>query len=211
MVSILLAEDQALVRKGLKMMIETDRELNVTAEASTGREAVDYCFKQAFDLVILDIRMPEMTGLEASRLIRENWPDIKILILTTFNDEEYALEAMKNQVNGYLLKDGDADELIRTIRLCLEGCLMIEGQVAAKLMPTLLQQQKKEVTKVDPSLTERELSIMKKISEGKSNQEIAAELFLSVGTVKNHITTILDKLNLRDRTQIAIYALTHRS
>ena len=211
MVSILLAEDQALVRKGLKMMIETDRELNVTAEASTGREAVDYCFKQAFDLVILDIRMPEMTGLEASRLIRENWPDIKILILTTFNDEEYALEAMKNQVNGYLLKDGDADELIRTIRLCLEGCLMIEGQVAAKLMPTLLQQQKKEVTKVDPSLTERELSIMKEISEGKSNQEIAAELFLSVGTVKNHITTILDKLNLRDRTQIAIYALTHRS
>lgn len=211
MVSILLAEDQALVRKGLKMMIETDRELNVTAEASTGREAVDYCFKQAFDLVILDIRMPEMTGLEASRLIRENWPDIKILILTTFNDEEYALEAMKNQVNGYLLKDGDADELIRTIRLCLEGGLMIEGQVAAKLMPTLLQQQKKEVTKVDPSLTERELSIMKKISEGKSNQEIAAELFLSVGTVKNHITTILDKLNLRDRTQIAIYALTHRS
>ncbi len=162
MVSILLAEDQALVRKGLKMMIETDRELNVTAEASTGREAVDYCFKQAFDLVILDIRMPEMTGLEASRLIRENWPDIKILILTTFNDEEYALEAMKNQVNGYLLKDGDADELIRTIRLCLEGGLMIEGQVAAKLMPTLLQQQKKEVTKVDPSLTERELSIMKK-------------------------------------------------
>lgn len=211
MVSILLAEDQALVRKGLKMMIETDRELNVTAEASTGREAVDYCFKQAFDLVILDIRMPEMTGLEASRLIRENWPDIKILILTTFNDEEYALEAMKNQVNGYLLKDGDADELIRTIRLCLEGGLMIEGQVAAKLMPTLLQQQKKEVTKVDPSLTERELSIMKEISEGKSNQEIAAELFLSVGTVKNHITTILDKLNLRDRTQIAIYALTHRS
>ncbi|WP_161879392.1 response regulator [Alkalibacterium sp. MB6] len=211
MVSILLAEDQALVRKGLKMMIETDRELNVTAEASTGREAVDYCFKQVFDLVILDIRMPEMTGLEASRLIRENWPDIKILILTTFYDEEYALEAMKNQVNGYLLKDGDADELIRTIRLCLEGGLMIEGQVAAKLMPTLLQQQKKEVTKVDPSLTERELSIMKKISEGKSNQEIAAELFLSVGTVKNHITTILDKLNLRDRTQIAIYALTHRS
>lgn len=209
MVAILLAEDQVLVRKGLKMMIETDPDLQVTAEASTGREAVDYCIKQSFDLVILDIRMPEMTGLEASRIIREKRPDVKILILTTFNDEEYALEAMKNQVNGYLLKDGDVDELIRTIRLCLEGGLMIQGQVAAKLMPTLLQQQKEERTEVDPTLTDRERVIMKKISEGKSNQEIAAELFLSVGTVKNHVTTILDKLELRDRTQIAIYALTH--
>ncbi|GAA0355223.1 response regulator transcription factor [Alkalibacterium iburiense] len=210
MVRILLAEDQVLVRQGLKMMIETDPRLKVTGEASNGREAIELCESHTFDLAILDIRMPEMTGLEASRLIKERWPKMKILILTTFNDEEYALEALKTKVNGYLLKDGESEELIRAINQCLEGGLMIEGHVAAKVMPSLLEQNSLTHQTLNESLTEREVAILALIGEGKNNQEIASELFLSVGTVKNHISTILSKLELRDRTQLAIYALKHK-
>ncbi|MCZ0704409.1 DNA-binding NarL/FixJ family response regulator [Natronobacillus azotifigens] len=207
MISILLAEDQALVRQGLKMMIETDPELRVTGEAENGKVAIDLCRNNHYDLVVLDIRMPEMTGLEAARIIHQNWSERKILMLTTFNDESYALEALKNGANGYMLKDADPAELIRSIRSCLAGGLSIEDQVAAKVMPALMQRQPEQ--EVDPSLTKRELEIMLRIGQGLSNKEIAEQLYLSVGTIKNHITTILDKLDLRDRTQIAIYAIHH--
>lgn len=206
MVKILVAEDQALVRQGLKLMIETDAELTVTGEASNGKEAVKLCEEQFFDLALLDIRMPEMNGLESARIIRERWPDMIVLMLTTFNDEEYALEALKYQVHGYLLKDGEAEELIRSIKSALAGGLVIEDQVAAKVMPTLMAS-KKEALEADETLTSREIAIITSISEGMNNEEIASELFLSVGTVKNHISVILSKLELRDRTQIAIYAL----
>lgn len=208
MTNILLAEDQALVKQGLKMMIEMDDAFKVTGEAENGQEAVELCRKQSFDLAILDIRMPVMNGLEASRLLREEHPDLKILILTTFNDEGYALEALKNHVNGYLLKDGEIDELLQSIHQCLEGGLILEGQVAAKVMPSLIQNNS-IVEAIDESLTDREKSLLLLIAQGKNNQEIAEELYLSIGTVKNHITVILDKLELRDRTQLAIYAIKH--
>lgn len=208
MVSILLAEDQVLVRQGLKMMIETDPELKVNGEANNGNEAIELCRKVQFDLAVLDIRMPEMTGLEAMREIKKNWPEIKILILTTFNDEEYALEALKNGANGYMLKNADAKELIRSIRSCLQGGLSIEDQVAAKIFPALMESDHRQ--EADPTLTERELDIIVGVGQGLSNKEIAEELFLSIGTVKNHISVILDKLDLRDRTQLAIYAIRHQ-
>lgn len=207
MISILLAEDQALVRQGLKMMIETDPELEVRGEAENGKEAIELCAKEHFDIGILDIRMPEMTGLEAMRVIRKRKPEMKILILTTFNDEDYAMEALKNGANGYMLKDADAQELIRSIRSCLKGGLTIEDQVAAKVLPTLIQNDQE--TDIDSNLTKREIDIMVGVGQGLSNKEIAEELFLSIGTVKNHITVILDKLELRDRTQLAIYAIRH--
>ncbi|GEQ48700.1 response regulator [Tetragenococcus koreensis] len=206
MTNILLAEDQTLVRQGLKLMIEVDEEFQVTGEASNGKEAIELCEKQSFDVVILDIRMPEMNGLEAGRKIRERWPDVIILMLTTFNDEEYALEALKYKANGYLLKDGDAEVLNRSIKSALEGGLVIEDHVAAKVMPALMKDQTEKV-EINDSLTERELDIIACIGQGMNNQEIAAKLFLSVGTVKNQISIILDKLDLRDRTQIAIYSL----
>lgn len=206
MIKILLAEDQALVRQGLKLMIETDEDLKITGEASNGKEAIALCERQRFDLAVLDIRMPEMTGLEAAKIIRERWPEIIILMLTTFDDEEYVIEALKYKVSGYLLKDGEAEELIRSIKSALTGGLVIEDHVAAKVMPTLMEN-KSETFVTDHSLTQRELEIIACIGEGKNNEEIASELFLSVGTIKNHISNILNKLELRDRTQIAIYAL----
>ncbi|MBU9720084.1 MULTISPECIES: response regulator [Bacillaceae] len=209
MIRILLAEDQGMVRHGLKMMVETDEVMKVIGEASNGKEAISLCEKHHFDVIILDIRMPEMDGLEAARIIHSRWPDRKVLILTTFNDDEYALEALKSGASGYMLKDAEPQELIKAIRSCLAGGLSLQDQVAAKVMPRLIKQQQQVSEEADPSLTPRELDIIRKIGEGRSNKEIAEELALSVGTVKNHISIILDKLELRDRTQIAIYAIRH--
>ncbi|MBM7095087.1 response regulator transcription factor [Bacillus sp. H-16] len=206
MVKILLAEDQSMVRQGLKMMIETDPDLRVVKEARNGKEAVAACEASVIDLVILDIRMPVMDGLAAAREISRRWPAVKILILTTFNDDDYALEALKSGASGYMLKDAEAEDLTRAVRSCLSGGLPLAEHVAAKVMPRLLKQvQEKE--EPDPRLTPREIDIIKLIGKGKNNQEISSVLCLSVGTVKNNISVILEKLMLRDRTQIAIYAI----
>src|SRR5690606_34160782 len=139
--AILLAEDETLVRQGVKAMIETAADLRVTAEAATGREAVEWCARRAFDLVILDIRMPEMDGVAAAQRILARQPHQKILFLTTFNDDDYALKALRLGVRGYLLKNADAQDLIDSIRSVLAGGLSLEDQVAAKVMPRLLQGQ----------------------------------------------------------------------
>jgi DNA-binding NarL/FixJ family response regulator len=207
MIRILIAEDQVMVRQGLRMMIETDDEMKVTGEASNGKEAIALCEKQAFDVVILDIRMPVMNGIEAAKVIQSRFKQSKILILTTFDDSEYVMDALKIGVSGYILKDGDTGLLIRSIRSALKGGLTVEDQVAAKVMPLLLNQQKEK--KPDPSLTPRERAILTCIGEGLNNHEIADRLGLSVGTVKNNTSQILQKLDLRDRTQLAIYAIHH--
>lgn len=208
MIRILLAEDQAMVRQGLKMMIERDEELRVTGEANNGKEAVEWCEKSMFDLVILDIQMPIMNGLEAARIIRGRWPERKVLMLTTFNDDQYALEALKLGASGYMLKDAEPDALIRAIRSCMSGGLSLQDHVAANVIPRLLSQTE-DIQQVDGSITPRELDILRLVGEGRSNREISDELGLSIGTVKNHVSQIMDKLDLRDRTQLAIYAIRH--
>lgn len=204
---ILLVEDQGIVRQGLKMMIEQDEALRVVAEAENGCEAVDQMGIHVIDLVVMDIRMPEMNGLEATRLIKRQWPQVKILILTTFNDDEYALQALKEGANGFLLKTSQGDKLIGSIHSCLKGGMSLQDEVAAKVVPKLLSRKKNP--EADHPLTERELSVTRLVGQGWTNKEIAGELHLSVGTVKNHLTQILQKLELRDRTQLAIYAVKH--
>ncbi|GAB6930282.1 response regulator transcription factor [Paenibacillus sp. JCM 10914] len=207
MIRILLAEDQSMVRQGLRMMIESDAEMKVSGEACNGREAIALCESHIYDVVVLDIRMPEMDGLEAARIIRARWPQTKVLILTTFNDDQYAVDALRSGASGYMLKEAEPDALIRSIRSCLNGGLSLQEHVAAKVIPRLLEE-KKQIS-VDPSITPRELSIIRLIGEGRSNREIALELGLSIGTVKNHVSQVMDKLELRDRTQLAIYAIRH--
>lgn len=207
-IKVLLAEDQVMVRQGLKAMIETDEEIVVTGEADNGKEAVRLCEKQLFDLAILDIRMPEMDGIETAKVLRSRFPHMKILMLTTFDDNQYVMDALKSGVSGYMLKNGDTEGLIRSIKSAIGGGLSLEDQVAAKVLPILLQNQVEE--SIDPTLTPRERAILKCIGEGLNNKEIAERLGLSVGTVKNQTSHILDKLELRDRTQLAIYAIRHR-
>jgi len=207
LIRILLAEDQALVRQGVKMMIEQDEQLKVVAEAATGLEAIQQLEAHLIDLVLMDIRMPGMNGLEATKIIKKRWQHIKILMLTTFNDDEYAVQALKDGASGFLLKTAERQKLIDAIYSCMNGGMTIHEEVAAKVVPRLLERTKREPVTVP--LTPRELAIAQLVGEGKTNKEIAETLHLSVGTVKNHITQILQKLELRDRTQLAIYAIKH--
>lgn len=203
----MLAEDQVMVRQGLKAMIETDELIKVTGEADNGKEAIQLCNRQFFDVVILDIRMPVMDGIEAAKILRARFPKMKILMLTTFDDQQYVMESLKLGVNGYMLKNGDTESLIRSIKSAIDGGLSLEDQVAAKVIPALIHQ--KVETPIDPTLTPRERAILKCIGEGLNNKEVADRLSLSVGTVKNQTSHILNKLELRDRTQLAIYAIRH--
>lgn len=207
MIRILLVEDQVMVRQGLKMMIETEDEYKVTGETDNGKEAIKLCEEMQFDIAILDIRMPIMDGLETAKVIQSRWSHMKILMLTTFDDDHYVMKALRIGVNGYILKNGDTDSLLRSIRSALKGGLSLEEQVAAKVVPRLLRQQ--DTIEPDSSLTPRERAILKCMGEGLNNNEIAERLAISVGTVKNNTSHILNKLDLRDRTQLAIYAIRH--
>ncbi|KGR74587.1 response regulator transcription factor [Ureibacillus sinduriensis] len=207
-VRILLVEDQAIVRNGLKLILEQDEEFQVIVEAGNGIEALSRLEHTHVDLVLMDVRMPEMNGIEATKRIKSLYPNLKVIILTTFEDDEYAYQTLKDGANGFLLKSSEPEKLLSSIHSVLSGGLVLQEDIAAKLMPKLLRQSvvAKDV-EIQLSLTERELSIVKLVGEGKSNKEIANSLFLSIGTVKNHITNILQELDLRDRTQLAIYAV----
>jgi DNA-binding NarL/FixJ family response regulator len=206
--NIMIVEDQSIVRQGLKLMLEQNQQFQVTCEASNGKEAIQMLENHIIDLILMDIRMPVMNGLEATRLIKRDWPNIKVLILTTFNDDEYVIQALKDGASGFLLKSADHHKLIGAVYSCMQGGMSIHEEVAAKVVPKLINQTyHKEKHPVIASLSPRETEIIKLVSEGKTNKEIATQLYLSVGTIKNHLTHILQKLELRDRTQLAIFAI----
>ncbi|CAM3873785.1 response regulator transcription factor [Alkalicoccus chagannorensis] len=207
MKKVLLAEDQRMVRQGLRMMIEETGEFSVAAEAGTGAEAVEQAGRIPIDVAVLDIRMPGMTGLEACRRLVEMQPDLPVLMLTTFDDNAYAIEALESGAKGFMLKDADAARLITAMKKALEGGITIDEGTAGRIIPDLMKRERHEPA--DVPLTKREKDIAALVGEGRTNQEIASELFLSIGTVKNHISVILDKLDLRDRTQLAIFAIRH--
>lgn len=203
---MMVVDDQAIIRQGLKAMLEQDEKLKVVAEAENGKQAIELLKNNTLvELILMDVRMPVMNGMEATRYIKSKWPHIKILILTTFNDEQYALETLKDGASGFILKSADSERLIHSVYSTMEGHLPIQEEVAAKVIPTLLSKNKTE--EIPENLNERELAIIKLVGEGKTNKEIADTLYLSIGTVKNHLTTILQKLELRDRTQLAIFAV----
>lgn len=205
---VLIVDDQSIVRQGLKVMLEQDEKIKVTHEAENGQEAIDVLTNNhLIDLILMDVRMPVMNGMEATRIIKSKWPQVKILIITTFNDEQYAMETLKDGASGFLLKTAHTDRLIQAVYSTMENGLPINEEVAAKVIPNLLNRE--QVIDIPMELTERELAIIKRVGEGKTNKEIAAELYLSVGTVKNNVTNILQKLELRDRTQLAIFAIKH--
>ncbi|NJP37958.1 response regulator [Alkalicoccus luteus] len=207
MKQVLLAEDQQMVRQGLKMMIEETGEFRVTVEAANGLEAVEKGAGAAIDVAVLDIRMPEKSGLEACRELIHEHPELPVLMLTTFDDDAYAIEALESGAKAFMLKDADAAKLITAMKKAIEGGITIDEGTAGRIIPDLMKREQPKPA--DVPLTKREKEITMLVGDGRTNQEIASELFLSVGTVKNHISVILDKLELRDRTQLAIYAIRH--
>jgi len=202
---ILIVDDDALIRDSLKILLGLEDDIEVVGSASNGQEAFDLVREKGPDIVLMDIRMPIMDGVLGTKLIKENFRDIKVVILTTFKDDEYIKEAVKNGAEGYILKNQSSDSIVEGLRAVYKGNTVFEKDVVNVI--TSMFENKKKKKPEDFNLTEREVEILTLLSEGLSNKEIAEKMFLSDGTVRNYITTLLEKLQLRDRTQLAIFYL----
>lgn len=198
---VLIVDDDALIRDSLKIILDLEEDIEVVGCAKNGQEAFEFCKNNDVDVVLMDIRMPVCDGVLGTKMIKELNKSIKILILTTFMDDEYIYQALKNGAEGYILKNQSSDSIIESLRAVFKGNVVFEREVAKVL--TRIKPKKKSYD--DYGLTEKEFQILKYIGEGLSNKEISQKLYLSEGTVRNYITTLLDKLNLRDRTQLAIF------
>ncbi|GAB4155261.1 MAG: response regulator transcription factor [Cyanobacteria bacterium J069] len=211
MIQIVLADDQHLIRQGMKALLELESDLQIVGEAENGQVAVQQVEKLHPDLVLMDIRMPVMDGVAATGAIARQFPHTKILILTTFDDQEYVTAALQNGATGYLLKDTPSEDLAQAIRAAHKGYTQISPGILPKLL-TQVAAPSAAVSLAPPdgfaSLTPREREVLRLVAQGASNREIARALYISEGTVKNHITNILNRLELRDRTQAAILANT---
>ncbi|MDP4094520.1 MAG: response regulator transcription factor [Bacillota bacterium] len=201
-IKVLIADDDALIREGLKIILEMDSDFIVEACVENGLKALENCLDYDIDVALLDIRMPVMDGVQAVREIASK-TTARTLILTTFDDQEFITEAIKNGARGYLLKNTPPDKIKAAIKLVYSGSSVMQDIVLDKLKQGLTAD---KGSSLDRTLfSERELQVMEAISEGLSNREIAQKLFISEGTVKNYITSILNKTALTHRTQIAIY------
>jgi DNA-binding NarL/FixJ family response regulator len=211
MIKVLLADDQDILVEGLKLILGMEQDVEITGTVNNGKKAYEACKWKKPDVVLMDIQMPELNGVEATAMIKKDFPEIKIIVLTTFNDDQYIYDALKNGASGYLLKDTSPSEIAKAVRTVYNGGALIQSEVAVKVIDKFSQLANKAVDKIIDKraelLTEREIEILRLIAEGKNNKEIADQLFLSQGTVKNHITRVLIKLDLRDRTQLAVFAL----
>ncbi|WP_238883362.1 response regulator transcription factor [Clostridium sp. YIM B02551] len=206
-IKIIIADDNSFIREGMKIILNTYEEFDVVETLNDGKEALDYCINNQVDIAILDVRMPNMNGVEATKLITEK-TKTKPLILTTFDDDEYILEAIKNGAKGYLLKNNEPERIKDAIISVYNGNNVMQDVVLDKIKENLKEDKNEKEGKIDRSLfTERELDVMSLIAKGNSNKEISKALFISEGTVANYITSILNKTSLEHRTQIAIYYL----
>lgn len=212
MINLAIVDDQALLREGLQFMFSKKDNIKVVGTGENGRQAYELCKGHHIDVILLDIKMPLMDGVEATKLIKRDFPHVNIIILTTFNDDEYIFEALKHGASGYLLKDATMDKIEEAIKDAYKGGVSIQPDVAKKMVAMLgkMPNEKLELDKRVEDLTDREKDILRSLGEGKSNKEISEALYISEGTVKNHITSVLSKLDLRDRTQLALFAVKNQ-
>lgn len=211
MISVLIVDDDPFIRESLKLLVGMDPDIEVSAVAEHGEEALALLEEGLpVDVVLMDIRMPVCDGVEGTRRIRERHSDVRVLMLTTFDDDDYIVEALRNGASGYLLKNIPPNRIIQGIKTVHDGNMLIHPDIARKLTG-MLRPTMQPVPKSDEleqfGLTPAEKKVVVLIADGLSNKEIAGQLYLSEGTVKNYVTEILGKLNLRDRTQIAIFYL----
>lgn len=213
MVKVLIADDQELIRESLKIILDSKPDIEVIDAVSDGLEVIRSVREKRPDIILLDIRMPRLDGVSCTKIIKEGYPDIKIIILTTFDDDEYVFNALKYGASGYLLKGISMDSLVEAINTVYQGQAMINPDIASKVLKFFSKLAVNNETIHVPvenikMITKNEWTIIKEVSKGKSNKEIAKDLSFSEGTVRNYLSNILDKLELRDRTQLAIWAIS---
>ena len=209
-IRLIIADDEMLIRTGLKIMLEASGNVEVLALAENGRAAFEACTIHRPDVVLMDIRMPESNGIEGTKLIKEAFPEVKVLIVTTFQDTEYIVEAVQNGASGYLLKDSSPDAILDGIKVALSGKVVMDTVISEALLTNTSVEKEESFNAEKWGLTTREVELIAQVAKGLSNKEIAQTLFLSEGTVKNNISTILSKLELRDRTQLVIFAYENK-
>ena len=197
------------MRDGLAMLIKLEPDIQIVGTADDGSVALEMVPKVRPDLVLMDLKMPIMNGVEATRQIRAKYPETKVLVLTTYADDEWVFDAIRAGASGYLLKDTPRDELIRAIRGTMSGKTYMDPSVAGKVLERVSSQQTQPTSLITSNLTDREVEVLRLIAKGFSNTEIANQLFLSEGTVRNHVSAILAKLGVSDRTQAAVIAIQH--
>ena len=211
MIRVLLADDQALIRAGFRVLLEAAGDVTVVGEAVNGAQAVDLARAERADVVLMDIRMPEVDGLEATRLIAadDDLAGVKVVILTTFESDEYVYQALRAGASGFLVKDTEPEDLIRAVRVVARGEALLSPSVTRRLITSLATGPQRAPSALNPSLsrlTEREREVLSLVAEGLSNEEIAGRLFLSPLTTKTHVSRIMTKLDARDRAQLVVIA-----
>jgi DNA-binding NarL/FixJ family response regulator len=205
MIRVLLVDDQILFRQGIGALLAIEADLEVVGQANHGREAIALAEQLQPDVILMDVRMPVCDGVEATRVIHQRLPWIRILVLTTFDEDEYICQSLQAGALGYLLKSTASDQVAAAIRTLHQGYSQLGPTIAPKVFAQLNSMPPKSKN-YQPQLTERELQVLQLISQGKSNREIAQTLYLTEGTVKNYVSQILAQLELRDRTQAALWA-----
>ncbi|MGO2696694.1 response regulator [Bavariicoccus seileri] len=215
-IRVMIVDDEQLIRSGLKMMLESYPDITIVAEAENGQQAVEVCDTMVVDVVLMDIRMPILDGIAATEQIKAKHQAIRILILTTFQDTAYIMEAMEKGASGYLLKDSSPESIRDGIKVAMSGKIVLDHVVSSQFLtarlPAETENEASEIAAhiAQMDLLDREIEIIKLVAKGMNNKEIGQTLFLSEGTIKNHISTILSKLDLRDRTQLALFAVEHK-
>jgi DNA-binding NarL/FixJ family response regulator len=212
-IRVLIADDQALFRRGLYVVLGTEKDIEVVAEAEDGAEAIAKAEELAPDVVLMDVRMPRINGIEAARRIRELLPSTRIIMLTVSDEEEDLYEAIKAGANGYLLKEISVEEVAGAIHAVVQGQSLIAPLMASKLLSefnSLAKQAAEKEQLPAPVLTARELEVLKLVARGMSNREVADQLYISENTVKNHVRNILEKLHLHSRMEAVMYAVRKR-
>ena len=207
MIKLLICDDQYVVREGLKAICETDSGLQVVGTAANGAEALELLSQLQPDLILMDLKMPVMNGVQATRQIRQKYPGVKILVLTTYDADEWVFDAIRSGAAGYLLKDTQREALIAAIKDTLAGKTPVDSAVAGKLFTRIVQGTPGPQSTLVDALNDREKDILRLLGAGLSNADIAARLYFSEGTVRNYVSSILDKLGVADRTQAAVLAL----
>ncbi len=206
---VIICDDQALIRDGLQLLLDLEREIHVVGKASDGSEAVELVAQTQPDLVLMDLKMPGMNGVEATRRIRQRFPGVKVLVLTTFDDDEWLFDALRAGAAGYILKDTPRQDVVKAVRGTVAGKTFIDPAVAGRVLDRAAGVTKQPDTLVTERLSEREVEVLQLLANGLNNRDIAHRLHLSEGTVRNHVSVIFAKLEVTDRTQAAIIAIRH--
>jgi len=206
MIRVLVADDQGMIRAGLHSLLEEEPDISVVAEAADGLEAVAAARRTSPDVVLMDIRMPELDGLEATRLLVEKQPQTRVLVLTTFDLDEYVYDALRAGASGFLLKDAPAEDLVAAVRIVARGDALLAPAVTRRVIESFARTPKPAAPVELTSLSPRETEVLRLLARGRSNAEIAKDLFVGEATAKTHVSSVLSKLGLRDRIQAVIYA-----